>query len=268
MSTYQTTVQDGNQIRFGSAKVEVGATVDALVNLGAAQGITFEESFEVVYLVPDNAPKRQVTTKDHEAKVTFSMMEVNLANLNTIRGGIDTYDTVDGSSTPVTNEAHTLTGVSGVRLTHKNGDDTLVTISGATDTAGTTAVANTDYVAYLDSEGYTCVARVAASTVITDGDGIKVSYSYTPSTSRSLSSGGLNTITPRVVRLTNTNSAGKKFEITVYSATSEGGIKLEFPADDGDEPMMPEITLNGIIDATRTAGDQLFKIVDEQGVTA
>jgi hypothetical protein len=193
------------------------------------------------------------------------MMEVNLANLNTIRGGMDTYDTVDGSLATATAESHVLTGVKGERLNYKNGDGTLVTISAATDTAGTTAVPNTDYVAYLDAEGYTCVARVAASTVITDGDGIKVTYSYTPSASRSLSSGGLNTITPRVVRLTNTNAAGKKFEITVYSATSEGGIKLEFPADDGDEPMMPEITLNGIVDATRTAGDQLFKIVDEQG---
>jgi hypothetical protein len=266
MSTYQTTVKDGNQIRFGSAKVEVGASVGALIDLGAAKDIKFEESFDVVYLTPDNAPKKQIAVKDHEAKVTFSMMEVNLANLNTIRGGMDTYDTVDGSSTPVTDEAHTLTGVKGVRLNYKNGDGTLVTISGAKDTAGTTAVPNTDYVAYLDPEGYTCVARVAASTIITDGDGIKVSYSYTPSASRSMSTGGLNTITPRVVRLTNTNSAGKKFEITVYSATSEGGIKLEFPADDGDEPLMPEITLNGVVDATRTAGDQLFKIVDEQGV--
>ena len=265
MSTYQTTIKDGNQIRFGSAKVEVGASVGALVDLGSAQKITFEESFDVVYVVPDNAPKKQIAVKDHEAKVTFSMMEVNLANLNTIRGGIDTYDTVDGSLATATAEAHTLTGVKGERLNFKNGDGTLVTISAATDTAGTTAAPNVDYVSYLDAEGYTCVARVAASGIITDGDGIKVTYSYTPSASRSLSSGGLNTITPRVVRLTNTNAAGKKFEITVYSATSEGGIKLEFPADDGDEPMMPEITLNGIVDATRTAGDQLFKIVDEQG---
>jgi len=265
MSTYQTTIKDGNQIRFGSAKVEVGASVGALVDLGAAADVKFEEKFDVVYIVPDNAPKKQIAIKDHEASVSFSMMEVDLSALNTIRGGMDTYDTVDGTLATATAEAHTLTGVNGVRLNFKNGDGTLVTISAATDTAGTTAVPNTDYVSYLDAEGYTCVARVSNSAVITDGDGIKVTYSYTPSTSRSLSTGGLNTITPRVVRLTNTNAAGKKFEITVYSATSEGGIKLEFPADDGDKPMMPEITLTGIVDATRTAGDQLFKIVDEQG---
>ena len=76
MSTYQTTVQDSNQIRFGSAKVEVGATVGTLVDLGAAQDIIFEESFDVVYLQPHNAPKKQISIKNHEAAVTFKMMEI------------------------------------------------------------------------------------------------------------------------------------------------------------------------------------------------
>jgi len=265
---YQTTVQDPNQIRFGSAKVEVGASVGALVNLGAAQSIKFEEKFDVVYLKPDNAPKKQIDVTNHEASVTFSMMEVNLANLNTIRGGMDTYTTVAGSSTPVTNETHTLTGTTGCRLNHKNGAGTVVTVVTVKNASDSSAVLNTDYVLYLDSEGWTCIARVSASTVLTSGGVAKVNYTYVPSASRTISTGGLTTISPRVVRLTNVDSAGKKFEITVYSATSEGGITLEFPADDGDEPMMPEVTLVGVCDATRTAGDQLFTIVDEQGVTA
>jgi len=268
MTTYQTTVQDSNQIRFGSAKVEVGATVGSLVNLGAAQGVKFEEKFDVVYLAPDNAPKSQIAVRNHEASVTFSIMEVNLANLNTLRGGMDTYAAVAGDSTAVTGETHTLTGTTGVRLDHKNGAGTVVTGVTVTDASDNAAVQNTDYVLYVDSEGWTCIARVSASAVISTGEGIKINYTYTPSASRSLSSGGLNTITPKVVRLTNTDSAGKKFEITVYSATTEGGIKLEFPADDGDEPMMPEITLIGVCDPTLTAGAQLFTIVDEQGVTA
>jgi len=266
MATYQTTVQDSNQIRFGSAKVEVGAAVDSLVNLGAAQGVAFEEKFDVVYLVPDNAPKSQIGIKDHEASVTFSMMEVNLANLNTIRGGMDTYTAVAASPVSVSDEPHTLTGTGLVRLDHKNGAGTEVSTIVVTDASSNPTDRNTDYIIGIDEEGYTCIGRVSGSTAITTGEGVLVDYSYTPSASRDLSSGGLNSISPRVVRLTNTNSAGKKFEITVYSATSEGGIKLDFPADDGEEPMMPEITLKGVVDTTRTAGDQLFKIVDEQGV--
>ncbi len=268
MSTYQTTVQDSNQIRFGSAKIEVGETVGTLLNLGAAQDVIFDETFEVVYLVPDNAPKKQIGIKNHEAAVSFKMMEINFANLNTIRGGVDTYGTVAATPVSVNNEAHTLTGTTAVRLDHKNGDGTEVSTIVVTDASSNAAVRGTDYIIFQDEEGYSCIARIAASTVISSGEGVLVDYSYTPSASREFSSGGKNTISPRVVRLTNTNSAGKKFEITVYAATSEGGIKLEFPADDGDEPMMPEIKLVGVCDATRTAGDQLFKIVDEQGATA
>lgn len=269
MSTYQTTVQDSNQIRFGSAKVEVGATVGTLVDLGAAQDINFEETFDVVYLQPHNAPKQQLAIKNHEASVTFKMMEINLANLNQIRGGVDTYGTTPSSEVTVsTPEQHVVTGTTGVRLLHKNGAGTHVTVTSAVALDDEALVEGADYVTYVDAEGWTCVARVSASTKLTSGDTIKVAYKYTPSASRELSTGGKNVITPSVVRLTNTNAAGKKFEITVYSATAEGGIKLEFPADDGDEPMMPEIKLVGVCDATRTAGDQLFKIVDEQGVTA
>ena len=268
MSTYQTTVQDSNQIRFGSAKVEVGASVGTLINLGAAQDINFEETFEVVYLQPHNAPKQQIAIKNHEAAVTFKMMEINFANLNTIRGGIDTYAAVDTTPISVSNEPHTLTGTTAVRLDHKNGAGTEVSTIVVTDASSNAAVRGTDYIIFQDEEGYSCIARVAASTAISSGEGVLVDYEYTPSSSREFSSGGKNTISPRVVRLTNTNSANKKFEITVYAATAEGGIKLEFPPDDGDEPMMPEIKLVGVCDATRTAGDQLFKIVDEQGVTA
>lgn len=266
MVSYQTSAQKTNSIRFGSAKIEVGETVGALVNLGLATSVEFTEEYEPITLKPDNGPEIIVGIKEHTATVKFEMWELDLSNLALIRGGIDSYDTVDGTPDTATAEEHVLTGVEGVRLNFKNGDGTLVTISGATDAAGTTAVQNTDYIAYLDSAGYTCIARVSASDVLTDGDTIKVSYGYTPAAAIKLSTGGLNTVNPRVVRLTNTNSLSKKFQITVYAAKNQGGIELQLPADDADEPLKPTIELRGIVDPTRTAGDQLFEILDEQGV--
>lgn len=266
MVSYQTSAQKTNSIRFGSAKIEVGETVGDLVNIGLATSVEFTEEYEPITLKPDNGPEIIVGIKEHTATVKFEMWELDLSNLALIRGGIDSYDTVEGTPATATAEEHVLTGVEGVRLNFKNGDGTLVTISGATDAAGTTAVQNTDYIAYLDSAGYTCIARVSTSTVLTDGDTIKVSYGYTPAASIKLSTGGLNTVNPRVVRLTNTNSLGKKFQITVYAAKNQGGIELQLPADDADEPLKPTIELRGIVDPTRTAGDQLFEILDEQGV--
>lgn len=268
MTTYQTSAQHSETIRFGSAKIEVGETEESLVNLGLATGVKFTEEYTPVVLKPDNAPEIVVGVKDHSATVEFEMWEVNLTNLNLIRGGIDTLSSVVGSETHVIAETHTLTGTNFVRLAHKNGDGSEVASIDVKNAADAEAGRNTDYVVAVDEEGYTCIARVANSTVIPDGGGIKVSYSYTPYAATTLSSGGKNTVSARVVRLTNTNAAGKKFEITVYAAKNQGGIELALPADDGDEPLKPTITLKGICDTTREAGDQLFKIVDEQGVSA
>ena len=267
MVSYQTSAQNKDTIRFGSAKIEVGETVGSLVNLGLATSVEFTEEYEPIVLKPDNAPEIVVGVKDHTATVKFDMWEVNLANLNLIRGGLDTLTSVTGSSTPVASEGHVLTGTNFVRLDHRNGNGAEVSTIVVKDSTAATAVRNTDYVVAVDEAGYTCIARVTNSTVITDGEEVKVSYSYTPHESTTLSSGGKNEVSARVVRLTNTNAAGKVFRITVYAARNQGGITLALPADDGDEPLKPTIELKGICDTTRTAGDQLFEIYDEQGAS-
>jgi hypothetical protein len=263
---YQTTVQQTNSIRFGSAKIEAGPTVGALVNLGLAANVEFNEESELIYVVPDNGARIAKGRKNHRATVKFDMMEFYLDNVYMLRGGADTKTPVAGSSTPVVDELHALTGVIGVRLNHKNGDGSICTAISVKDSAGSSAVLNTDYVLYVDSAGYTCIARVTGSTVITTGEVAKISYTYVPNASVELSSGGLTTITPQIVRVTNVDAAGKKFEVTVYSAISQKGISMKFPADDSDKSLVVPFELTGEVDITRTAGDQLFKIVDEQGV--
>lgn len=266
MANYQTSVQKGNTIRFGSAKIEVGDDIGSLVNLGVATDIEFTEEFEPIILKPDNAPEIQVGIKEHTATAKFDMWEVDLSNLNLIRGGIDKYSTVAGTEKTVTNELHTLKGTGFVRLNYANGDGSEVTITTVKDSSNVTAVRNTDYVVGVDAAGNTVLARVAASTVITDGEQVKVSYKYTPNSAVKFSTGGLNTINPRIVRLTNTNAAGKKFQITIFAAKNQGGIELKLPSDDADESLKPTIELKGIVDVTRAAGEQLFEILDEQGV--
>ena len=269
MVSYQTSAQKTNSIRFGSAKIEVGETVEDLIDIGLATSVEFTEEYEPITLKPDNGPEIVVGIKEHTATVKFEMWELDLENLALIRGGIDLYVPyvpVNGTAETAIAEEHVLTGVEGVRLNFKNGDGTLVTISEATDADGTPVDQNTDYIAYLDSAGYTCIARVSESTDLKTGDTIKVTYEYTPAESIKLSTGGLDTVNPRVVRLTNKNSAGKIFQITVYAAKNQGGIELQLPADDADEPLKPTIELRGIVDPTRAAGDQLFEIYDEQGV--
>jgi len=99
---------------------------------------------------------------------------------------------------------------------------------------------------------------------IVTGGTVYVNYTYTPLASRTLKGGGLTTFTARVCRFTNTDSSGNVFRITVYSATPDSGIVLDFPSDDGEDPMLCPISMTGVPDTTLTAGEQLFEIYDEQ----
>jgi hypothetical protein len=265
---YQTSVQNSNTIRFGSGKVEVGPDIDNLVNLGAMRDVKFTDEFDVVEIETDNTAPITVGVKNHTATIEGDMIEIDLANLNVIRGGIDTLTDVAGTPVSVTDEAHTLNDTDSVRLDHKNGDGSEVSTIVVTDASSNAAVRNTDYVIAVDSEGYTTIARVSGSTVIDDGEGILVSYDYTPNTAKKLTSGGKVTISDRVARITNVDENGKIFRITVYKAKSQQGLELEFAGDDEDDVATYSLALKGVLDSSRTAGDQLFEIYDEQGVSS
>ncbi len=112
----------------------------------------------------------------------------------------------------------------------------------------------------------------SASTTITrggiqSGDTTLTSYSYTPSTGKTLKGGGLLTFTARACRFTNTNAAGATFVITVFSATPDSGITIDFPADDAEDPAVCPIKMVGVCDTTLVAGAQLFEIIDSQHTT-
>lgn len=261
---FQTAVQNVTALKFGSSKIEAGADVGSLVNLGVSGNIEFSESFTPLVIKPSNAQEIRVGNTQHFASVKFELWEFKLANVIALRGGMDTAGSVAGASTPVVDELHVLTGVTAVRLNYKNGSGAVVTSISVKDSANTSAVQNTDYVISVDSAGWTCIARVSASTVITTGEQVKVSYTYVPYASATMTTGGLITIAPKVVRLTNINAAGKAFRITVYSATNQKGIELKFPDDESADNMKPVFELKGVTDVTRTAGDQLFEIYDEQ----
>jgi hypothetical protein len=261
---FQTSIQNATALKFGSAKVEAGADVGSLIDIGVSDGLEFSESFTPLVIKPGNAQEIRVGNIQHFATVKFELWEFKLSNVMMLRGGMDTAGSVAGSSTPVVDELHVLTGVTAVRLNHKNGDNSVVTSISVKDSADGAAVQNTDYVISVDSAGWPCIARVAASTVITTGEQVKVSYTYVPYAAAKMTTGGLITVSPKVVRLTNTNAAGKVFRITIYSATNQKGIELKFPADESADNMKPVFELKGVTDVTRTAGDQLFEIYDEQ----
>lgn len=261
----QTTVQHPETIRFGSGRLEIGKSLDSLVDVGALTGVHFtHELGDKVTITSDNTGVILERAGTQTAKVEANLMEINLDTLAVYMGGVSKLETVAGSQKTVTNEEHTLKGTTFIRLDHRMGDGNEVTISSVKKKGGSSAVEDTDYVVAIDSDGYTCIARKSGSSVITDGSVVQVSYKYTPAAYKRLSFGGLQQLDAAVARITNYDSLGREFSITVYKATADSGIEIEFQADDADETDVVPITLVGTEDTSRAVGDQLFVIEDHQ----
>lgn len=92
-----TTVQQSNTIRFGSAKFEVGETENDLVDLGAMRGVEFEETWDEMRVMSDNAGVIVVGMQNQQAILRGDLMEINLKNLALLRGGIDKIEEIQGS---------------------------------------------------------------------------------------------------------------------------------------------------------------------------
>ena len=261
----QTTVQHPETIRFGSGRLEIGKSLDSLVDVGALTGVHFTHDLgDKVTITSDNAGVILERAGTQTAQVEANLMEINLDTLAVYMGGLSKLETVAGSQQTVANEEHTLKGTTFIRLDHRMGDGNAVTIDSVKKNGGSAAVEDTDYIVALDSDGYTCIARKSDSSVITDGSVVQVSYKYTPAAYKRLSFGGLQQLDAAVARITNFDSLGREFSITVYKATADSGIEIEFQADDADETDVVPITLVGTEDTSRAVGDQLFVIEDHQ----
>ena len=261
----QTTVQHPETIRFGSGRLEIGKSLDSLVDVGALTGVHFTHDLgDKVTINSDNAGVILERAGKQTAKIEANLMEINLDTLAVYMGGVSKLERVDGTQQIVTNEEHTLKGTTFIRLNKPMGNGTEVTIDSVKKKNGPAAVKDTDYIVALDADGYTCIARKSSSTVLTDGSAIQVSYKYTPAAYKKLGFGGLKKLDANVARITNFDSKGRAFSITVYKATADTGIKIEFKADDADETNVVPIALVGTEDTSRTAGDQLFVIEDHQ----
>lgn len=261
----QTTVQHPETIRFGSGRLEIGKSLDSLVDVGALTGVHFTHDLgDKVTITSDNAGVVLERAGTQTAQVEANLMEINLDTLAVYMGGVSKLKTVAGSQQTVTNEEHTLKGTTFIRLDHRMGDGNAVTIDSIKKKGGSSAVEDTDYIVALDSDGYTCIARKSGSSVIADGSVVQVSYKYTPAAYKRLSFGGLQQLDAAVARITNFDSLGREFSITIYKATADSGIEIEFQADDADETDVVPITLVGTEDTSRAVGDQLFVIEDHQ----
>ena len=264
----QTTVVRLNAIRFGSAKFEVGADIGSLINLGALRAVAFKELWDELQVGSDNAGVLIDRVKNQRCEITANWLEWDTEAANTLRGGLDVYSTQAGTPVNITDEQVVLPGTTLKALAFKNASGVEVTSIVVTHLSGIpTYVRGTDYEVGVDQNGYTRICRSAAGGAITDGQTVLVDYTYTPAQNKQLKSGGKYSISPRVVRLSNLNAAGKKFEVTIWRAFNKGPLEIPWPGDEGDDALLVPISLGGVLDTAKTAGEQLYQIIDEQSIT-
>jgi hypothetical protein len=265
----QTQIQRPGAVKFGSAKVEVGDTIPTLEDLGAMRGISIAESFDKVEVESDNAGVIKEYIKNQRVAITGQLIEIDMEMLDKIRGGIDEYEAIAGTQVQDYNQVVN----SGdwhyndfIKFDEQNGDNSQLTPDSVTGSVDGALVEDTDYYVGMNERGESGLFIIDSATVTTEAQNITIVYDYTPAASKKLTSGGKKTINPKVVRLTNTDENGKKLQVTVYFASIEEGITFEFPADESEDVMVNPINLVGKVDVSRSVGDQLYEIIDEQSI--
>lgn len=274
MTRAQTTPQLQNAITFGSCKVEYRAygSDGAFTDLGLGTGIEVTENVTPAELKPDNASPLSIDLAEHSATMKMDMWELDFTKIYALRGGssgLDNYTTQAAEAVTVADEPHTFGSSGIVWLDHKDGDGSAVASVVVKYDTSSTATLNTDYSIVVGADGKTGIARVASSTNIAADEAVLISYSYTPLASKTWSTGGKSTIGFIELKLTNVKSISgvdKSKIITIHKAQVQTGLEMKFPAGDSSDPVAYPLEMKAYDDATRTAGDQLFSVYDEQGV--
>ena len=265
----QTTIQNSKTLRFGSGIVEGGDDVGSLVNFGSMTGIQFQETWDALMVESDNAGQEEIGKINQKAAILGNLQEINLTNLNDLRGGIDNFENIAG----ILVSAESQIIASGdwgfndfIKFEHQNGDGSAVIVNSVTGGIDGLLTVDDDYFAGKNENGEYGIFVVDGIAAVTEGQSLTINYDYTPNAAVKLSSGGKTTINPKVIRITNTNELGKKFQITIFKARNQDAINIEFPADTSGTVASTPINLQGSLDKARTVGEQLFSILDEQSV--
>ncbi|MGD1817999.1 MAG: hypothetical protein ACPKNR_13280 [Pleomorphochaeta sp.] len=253
----------------GGCTVFVGDDEASLVDIGVIP-IETDTNIEITYdKVKVQGSKRELISsyvKNMKAKAATEIYQIRLDIINKLTGGVMNLNSIAGSI--INDENFTVKpGWDKGQLyilpgQNSNGNKQTITsiIAGSK-----TLAEGTDYIQSKDASGRWGIVVLAASTALTTAN-LNITYSYTPATAIKASMGSANvSISPKVVRFL-LMQEGKKFQVTLFAALMEGGIKLSFPGVDNDKPATLPISIEGDLDSNRAEGSQLLDIIDEIGV--
>lgn len=278
MPTYAGSINKASALRWGSCAIEYSSDGTNWSPLGIARGVSFEETIEKTVIQADNAADIVNRIGNQSAMINFNWLEPYLPTINALRG-IDVLSVTSAVATTDTDVYTTGQKAKGdvIWLQNNGASDTLPAISKvkSVDTGGScdTYSATDDYQVVDDTSvsprrrGIALLAAGAGGDYL-DTEALKIKYVYGSISARKLTSGGLTTLNSKYFRLTNKyveNSVTKYLYIVIYSGSIESGLNLAFKSsNEADSLLEVPVSIRATLDTTRSDGDQLFYIEDQQ----
>jgi hypothetical protein len=257
-----------NYMDWGSCKVEVGENFGALTSVGTLQNVSVKESWKEIRFKTGNGGEINPIVFDQEVEVSADLNENDLAIINIIRGGIDTYAAVAG--TPVSGASQVIASGAWaykkfIKIENQNYNGGAITVNSVTAGTDGVLVADTDYYVGQNENGDYGIYVIDSLTVTTLNQTLTINHDYTPAASKTLSSGGKYEIAYKVIRLTNTHPInGTTYQLDIYKASNTAPLEEAWQDDGSEKPNTQKFTMRGVCDTTRTAGDQLYKITRQE----
>lgn len=261
----QTTIQNADSIKFGSAKMEVSTdgTVGAVwEDMGAGRSFSAAESYNAVKIDSDNAGVVKDYVNQRQFAISGELLEVDFNTLKHIRGALDEVTTVAGAETT---EDQVLSA-------GNYSEDVWYEFAGQNDD-GSEPLVNT---ADAETDGDISTSLITSKVgdewgfiipdgTLTSGTGqsITINITYTPTAKVVVEGGGTVSLSRFQVRLTNTDADGKEFSVRFPYCKINEGMEFSFASDDADDANTLPIS---ILAETDPVSGKTYIFEDEQSV--
>lgn len=249
------------------ATVSVGDSVGALVDVGVLKGdASLEITYDLVKVKGSKAETLVNYAKNAAVAATFELYQWDFDVIQDLLDGFATVtDTAGAEQADHDQDWAANTTEAGVfypfDLQQATGVvPTSISVEGDPDGTPDGYVLNTDY-RVISVNGIWGLLFVSGGDY-TATELIRATYTATPSAAQTLKMGDATAeLTAKIVKMEYEDSAGTTVEAYLWSAVNEAGLKLTFPDSSQEEPASLPVVLQGGLDTSRTAGDQLIQII-------
>lgn len=270
----QTSIQNKQTIRYGSAQVLIGSRFDQLIDIGAARSVALKETVTTVDVESDNAGVIASLVSEHKMEVTLDNLEINFKRYFEMRGGIDNLEEYDGKTEVKKEyvvEAGTYKINELIQVPFLNADKSAVSIEKvykkSSATCGQSPISNI----LIEEASYEKVGengiKIKSNNIKPNSDTLIIVYKQTPARMIRMGTGGKSsTIKPRCIMIVNTDANGKQLRIYLPQVSISSGLEFSFPADKSQDVIVNKLSFSATTNSNQKSGEQLAWYEDEQAV--